>query len=207
MDLKEPGNAVYLVGETRDELGGSHIADCKLQIADSQSNHYDERRGTEDESQTASESSPSSFVLRPSSVPRVDLETAPKIMAAIHTLSAAGLVRACHDLSEGGLGVAAAEMAFAGALGLRLDLSAAPRTPGLDDDATLLFAESPSRFLVELRPTDAPAFEAALAGLPYARIGEVTTAAELVIASAAGGEALRASVAELKAAWQSTTVV
>ena len=95
-------------------------------------------------------------------------------MAAVHEAINAGLVRACHDLSEGGLGVAAAEMAFAGALGLRLDLAAVPRTPGLDDDATLLFSESPSRFLVELRPADAPAFEAALAGLPCARIGEVT---------------------------------
>jgi phosphoribosylformylglycinamidine synthase II len=192
MDLKEPGNYVYLVGETRDELGGGH---------------YDERPRTADERQAASESAPSSFVLRPSSVPKVDLETAPRIMAAVHTAIDSGLVRACHDLSEGGLGVAAAEMAFAGALGLRLDLRFAPRTPGLDDDATLLFAESPSRFLVELRPVDAPAFEAALAGLPCARIGEVTAGAELVIDGAAGGEALRADVDELKTAWQSTTVV
>jgi phosphoribosylformylglycinamidine synthase subunit PurSL len=61
--------------------------------------------------------------------------------------------------------------------------------------------------LVELRPADAPAFEAALAGLPCARIGEVTAAAELIIDGAAGGVTLRADVAELKAAWQSTTVV
>ncbi|MEO7910858.1 MAG: phosphoribosylformylglycinamidine synthase subunit PurL, partial [Roseiflexaceae bacterium] len=164
MDLKEPGNLIYLVGETRDELGGAH---------------YDERPTTNDERSTASESAPSS-------VPKVDLETAPKIMATVHTAITSGLVRACHDLSEGGLGVAAAEMAIAGALGLWLDLSAAPRTPGLDDDATLLFAESPSRFLVELRPDDVPGFEAALAGLPCARIGEVTIAAELVIEGAAG---------------------
>ena len=128
-------------------------------------------------------------------------------MAAVHTAINAGLVRACHDLSEGGLGVAAAEMAFAGALGLRLDLRATPRVPGLDDDATLLFAESPSRFLAELRPADAPAFEAALAGLPCARVGVVTSGAELVIDGATGGEALRADIAELKAAWQGTTVV
>jgi len=192
MDLKEPGNYVYLLGETRDELGGAH---------------YDERPRREDEGQTVSKSTPSSFVLRPSSVPKVDLATAPQLFAALHQAITAGLVRACHDLSEGGLGVAAAEMAFAGALGLRLDLSGAPRTPSLDDDATLLFAESPSRFLVELRPADAPAFEAALAGLPCARIGEVTAGAELVIDGAVGGEALRADVAELKAAWQGTTVV
>jgi len=188
MDLKEPGNAVYLVGETRDELRGGHILDFGLPISD--------------------RSSPESKIQNPKpTVPKVDLETAPKIMTAIHTAITAGLVRACHDLSEGGLGVAAAEMAIAGVLGLRLDLSATPRTPGLDDDATLLFAESPSRFLVELRPADAPAFEAALAGLPCARIGEVTAAVELIIGGAAGGAALQADVAELKMAWQGTTVV
>ena len=192
MDVKEAGNLVYLVGETRDELGGAH---------------FDGGRRTKDEGVLVDDVGLSSSVLRPPSVPKVDLETAPKIMAALHTAINSSLVRACHDLSEGGLGVAAAEMAIAGALGLRLDLGAAPRTPGLDDAATLLFAESPSRFLVELRPADAPAFEATLAGLPCARIGEVTTAMELVIVGAAGGAALRADVEELKAAWQGTTVV
>ena len=103
--------------------------------------------------------------------------------------------------------LALAEMAFAGMLGLRLNLGAVPRAAGLDDDATLLFSESTSRLLVELRPEDAPAFEAALAGLPCARVGEVTQIAELAIAGANGGEVLRASIGELKAAWQGTTVV
>jgi phosphoribosylformylglycinamidine synthase len=192
MDLKEPGNYVYLVGETRDELGGAHIVDCRLQIAD-----YGP-----DEANLQS-----TIYNQQSQVPKVDLATAPRLFAALHQAIDAGLVRACHDLSEGGLGVAAAEMAFAGALGLRLDLGAAPRPGGLDDDATLLFSESPSRFLVELRPADAPAFEAALAGLPCARVGEVTAGDELIIAGCAGGEALRAGVAELKAAWQGTIVV
>jgi phosphoribosylformylglycinamidine synthase II len=192
MDLKEVGNYVYLVGETRDELEGSH---------------YDERPKTEDERQTASKSTPSSFVLRPSSVPKVDLATAPRLFAALHQALAAGLVRACHDLSEGGLGVAAAEMAFAGDRGLRLDMRAIVRPSGLDDDATLLFSESPSRFLAEVRPADAPAFEAALAGLPFSRAGEVVDGAELVIAGIGGGAALRAGLADLKAAWQGTRVV
>jgi phosphoribosylformylglycinamidine synthase len=192
MDLKEPGNYVYLLGETRDELGGAHYVDGQK---------------TKDERRKISEGEPSSFVLGPSSVPKVDLATAPRLFAALHQASAAGLVRACHDLSEGGLGVAAAEMAFAGMLGLRLELSAVPRPPALDDDVTLLFSESPSRLLVELRPRDAPEFEAALAGLPCARIGEVTPAKELVITGVAGGEALRAGLGELKAAWQGTAVV
>jgi len=192
MDLKEPGNYVYLIGETKDELGGSHIADYKLQIVNSELAR-DNLQFTIHNSQ--------------SNVPKVDLEVAPKILAAVHTAIASGLVRACHDLSEGGLGVAAAEMAFAGALGLRIDLRAVPRPAGLDDEFVLLFAESPTRLLTEVRPADAAAFEAALAGLPYARVGVVVADAALAITATSGGEALQANVAELKAAWQSTTVV
>ena len=44
-------------------------------------------------------------------------QLAPKVFAAVHAAISAGLVRACHDLSEGGLAVALAEMAFAGGIG------------------------------------------------------------------------------------------
>jgi phosphoribosylformylglycinamidine (FGAM) synthase-like enzyme len=173
MDLKEPGNLIYLAGLTKHELLGAH---------------YEYGAGA-------------------SSVPMVDLETAPRLMAALHAAIAQGLVRACHDLSEGGLGVAAAEMAFAGGLGLRLDLREVPRAPGVDADDTALFAESASRLLAEVRPQDAAAFEALLAGLPYARVGSVTEAPELVVAGLGGGEALRAGIGELRVAWQATQVV
>jgi phosphoribosylformylglycinamidine synthase len=191
MDLKEPGNYVYLLGETKAELGGTH---------------YDQRPKTKDQQAAASDNSSSSLVFRPWSVPRVDLATAPRLFAALHEAITSGLVRACHDLSEGGLGVAAAEMAFAGERGLRIDLRQVPRAPGIDD-TVLLFSESPSRLLVEVRPGDAPAFEAAVVGLPFGRVGEVDSGAELVIAGRAGGEVLRAPLAEFKAAWQGTTVV
>jgi phosphoribosylformylglycinamidine synthase len=48
-------------------------------------------------------------------VPRPDLAVAPAhFRKSEHGAITAGLVRSCHDLSEGGLAVAAAEMAFAG---------------------------------------------------------------------------------------------
>jgi ABC-type multidrug transport system fused ATPase/permease subunit len=60
-------------------------------------------------------------------VPHVDLQQAPKVFAAVHTAITSGLVKSCHDLSEGGLITAAAEMAFAGGLGVDLDLTAGRR--------------------------------------------------------------------------------
>src|SRR5205814_1671856 len=117
MDLKEPGNDLYLVGLTRNELGGSHFHLVT--------------------GSTGGEP------------PQVDVELAPSVFAAIHSAIAQGLVRSCHDLSEGGLAVAIAEMAFAGGVGV--DLPDLARMPGVerDTDDVRLFSESTTRFLIE----------------------------------------------------------
>jgi phosphoribosylformylglycinamidine synthase len=125
------------------------------------------------------------------------LTGAPKIFAAMHKAITSGLVRACHDISEGGLAVAAAEMAFAGGVGA--DITALPR--GIGEEAAL-FGESPSRFLVEVKPENAAAFEAAFAGLTAAKIGQTVAEPRLRIAGAGGDWLIWAKLAELKEAWQ-----
>jgi phosphoribosylformylglycinamidine synthase len=110
-------------------------------------------------------------------------------------------VRACHDLSEGGLGVAAAEMAFAGGLGMRLEL---PTAAGLDDFA-LLWSESPTRWLVEVAPEEAAEFAALLEGVPCVEVGALTAAPDFVVVGTKGDDLIRADVAALKQAWQRST--
>ncbi len=166
MDLKEPGNVLYLVGSTSEELGGSH---------------YHLVRG-----------------LAGGNVPAVDVSLAPRIFGAVHRAIAGGLVRACHDLSEGGLAVSVAEMAFAGGVGANVTL---PAGAGLSA-AALLFSESTTRFIVEVRPGRAAEFEACLAGLPAARLGETTAGQDLRIADAGGAALVAAPLDRLKEAWQ-----
>jgi phosphoribosylformylglycinamidine synthase len=103
-----------------------------------------------------------------------------------------GLVRACHDLSEGGLAVAVAEMCIGGRLGMRL-------TVAEDDPITALFGETNGTLLAEVRPDDAARFEALLAGLPARRAGEVTATLTLEISWPSGR--LAASLAPMVAAW------
>ncbi|MGO8690870.1 MAG: phosphoribosylformylglycinamidine synthase subunit PurL [Thermoguttaceae bacterium] len=131
--------------------------------------------------------------------PRVEPQQALKCFTALHRAIYAGLVRACHDLSEGGLAAAAAEMAFAGGLGARLTLGDVPREGDLAD-VVLLFAESNTRFLCEVRPERAAEFEAALAGIPHARVGEVVAGGKLEILGATA--TIAAELATLKEAWQ-----
>ena len=52
---------------------------------------------------------------------------------------------------------------------------------GASAQAILLFSESNTRFLCEVPPEKAVAFEAALVGVPHAKIGEVVAADRLII--------------------------
>jgi phosphoribosylformylglycinamidine (FGAM) synthase-like enzyme len=181
MDLKTPGNLIYLVGNTRDELAGSHFemirgAGC-LAIDECGSG-----------------------------VPRVDGAMAKQTFAAVHQAIKSGLVRACHDLSEGGLAVSLAEMAFAGNCGARVRLVEAPTDIAPSErtehfESILLYSESNTRFLVEVPPAKQLAFEKTLQGIPHAHIGEVTETGCLQIAGK-NGLLVDANLADLKEAWQ-----
>ena len=122
---------------------------------------------------------------------------------ALHAAMRAGLVRACHDCSEGGLAVAAAEMVIAGELGLALRLAAARGSDEAGaDDATLLFGESLGRLLVEVAPEHAADFEAQLAGLPYTALGEVTAEPTLRVWGTNGELLIETDLAALENAWR-----
>ena len=106
-------------------------------------------------------------------VPEVDALAA---KGRYHTLYAAigqGLVSACHDLSDGGLAVAVAEMCIGGRLGATLNLDSAPVCDDLSAEE-LLYSESASRLLVTVAPENKEAFESLFdADTACARIGTV----------------------------------
>jgi phosphoribosylformylglycinamidine synthase len=140
LDLKTPGNPVYLIGEFQPTFGGSHFALLTGQ---------------------------------PSAQPvPAPSELAPRVYKALHQAILSGWVRAAHDLSEGGLGVAAAEMAIAGRLGLGLEL------PGVDPLAAL-FGETNGCLLVEVPTAHAAQFARHFAGLPCLPLGRVTLDGQL----------------------------
>ncbi len=135
------------------------------------------------------------------SVPRVDLDLGPRILRRVADVIRRGLAAACHDVSDGGLGVALAEMAFSGGVGARVVLANVPTDDELDD-WTALFGESPSRFLIEVRREDAQVVAQMLEDLPYICLG--TTGGEnLVITGRDGQTIIDEPLPPLKAAWQS----
>jgi phosphoribosylformylglycinamidine synthase len=171
MDVKRPGDLVYILGETLDELGGSEYYASKGLIGNR--------------------------------VPWVDAEKARSLYRKIYSAIQGGLIRSCHDCSDGGLGVALAETAFAGGFGMEIDLRKVPRT-GLDRNDFLLFSESQSRFIVTIDPTKKSAFEALLGDAVYGEIGVVTDDEIFRMVGLHGKTVVEANIYNLKEVWQKT---
>jgi len=174
MDVKRPGDLVYLLGSTANELGGSEYLALSGKIGNC--------------------------------VPLVDPAAAYERYRAYLAAVKAGLVASCHDLSDGGLAVAAAESAFAGGFGMKIDLSRVSwkgAEQGWTDEA-LLFSESASRLLVTVKKEHGEAFEEIMGDEACSRIGVVTEEQLLSIEAIEGHDVIMADLAELKEAWQST---
>ena len=142
MDLKAAGNCIYLVGNWQAALSGSYA----LRMA-----------GEGFFGQVEA-------LRRTNSFPAEARQT----YATLHRTILEGFVCSAHDLSEGGLAVAAAEMALAGRLGLEIDLTS------LDSDPNLaMFAETNGCLLVEVAEKNTPAFESHFQNLSLKRFGTV----------------------------------
>jgi len=143
-------------------------------------------------------------------VPQADLAGCNQIFAAVHQLGSRRLLASCHDLSDGGLAVAVAEMAIGSGLGAEVDLAAVPRaadTPAvtaidLETQLTVAAGETPGRFLCEVPEEAAEAFAAGCGDLPWAWIGRVTDDSRLTL-RVGETEVAAVPVATLAAAWRS----
>jgi len=171
VDLKRPGDLIYLVGQTYPELGGSEYYKLKGFI------------GME--------------------VPEVRTTQARGIMKSITEAIDAGCVKSCHDVSEGGLAVAAAEMALSSDYGMELNLANVPVSKNVKRNDYILFSESNSRFLVEVPEKSREDFEALMKGNIHAAIGKVKKEGYLSIFDLNAKKIVDSSLTELRKRWKS----
>ncbi|WP_437186919.1 phosphoribosylformylglycinamidine synthase subunit PurL [Planctomicrobium sp. SH668] len=137
-------------------------------------------------------------------IPIVDMSMASRLFSAMHKSISQGLIRSCHDLSEGGLAVSMAEMAFAGGLGVDADLSALTHDEEFRNEIAL-FSESNTRFLIEVSETNLPLVQAIFVqgALPKpTRVGRVNDGDRLIVRGRDGEVLIDESLAELKQSWQ-----
>lgn len=172
---QQAGDRVYLLGETRDESGGSEYlrwlgAREGLRSGLGQAQPYVGNK-----------------------IPRLDVDRSLRLYRAFADAHALGLIRSAAAPAMGGLGVALAKMAMAGELELWIDLGSAD---GLAADVAL-FSESCARFVVTVAEHESEQFERCLAGVPCRSIGSVNEGSRLRI-SIGGTTAVDLEIATLK---------
>ena len=170
VDVKKPGNMIYLVGQTYPELGGSEYYRLKGYVG--------------------------------KTVPKVRIEQARKTMNSITNAIDSGYVKSCHDLSEGGLAVAAAEMALSGGYGIELNLKNVPKSNDLRRNDHVLFSESNSRFLVEVAEKNREDFEKLMEGNIFSAVGRVKKRDILSVNGINGEQIVDVRLTGLRNAWK-----
>jgi phosphoribosylformylglycinamidine synthase len=166
MDLKGAGNALYIIGETDSELGGSEYF-----------------------ARVYPEQAPGKVV------PRVYPDKFKAKMEFLFSAMDQNFILSCHDIAEGGLAVALAEMCFAGSFGANVDICHLPGKAERDDYR--LFSESNGRWIVEVK--NAADFEelARKHNIEFAKLGTTINAKKLKI-----GEIIDLPLEELHKAWK-----
>jgi phosphoribosylformylglycinamidine synthase len=137
-------------------------------------------------------------------VPKVNATSAKKRIDALVEAIDLGYIRACHDLSEGGLAVAAAEMAFAGSYGIDLWLRKVPKPNSMKRNDFTLFSESNSRFLIEVVEKRQQDFEALMQGNDFSFVGQVKKDPYFSVYGLNDDRIMDASLVKLRDAWKRT---
>lgn len=139
--FKESGNKVFILGLTRNEIGGSVFAAMQK--------------------------------MQKGIVPQVYYKESKPIMLSLYKATQAGILQACHDISDGGIATAICEMAFASSKGVHIDIDAVSAASDMTP-AEILFSESNGRFIVEVKAGDIKKFKQIFTNCIFAEIGSVT---------------------------------
>ncbi|MGQ9842964.1 MAG: phosphoribosylformylglycinamidine synthase subunit PurL [Spirochaetota bacterium] len=178
IDFKLPGDYIYILGITKDELGGSEFL-----------------------AYMGEKLTGKKYI--GSSVPKVDATMNIKTYRIVEKALRAGLLASSISIERGGLALALAKSCMSGLLGASIDLSKIPSENVIRLD-TLLYSESQGRILVSVSQDNSISFEELCSSIPYAKIGYVTDDTMLNIQSADNKKVAHVPVYDLLAAYKST---
>jgi len=178
MYFKKPGDYIYVVGATKDELGASEYFRMLAREQDNPGSYGGE-------------------------VPKLDVQSALSIYAAMSHATANRILRSSHTPDLGGLAVAFALAAIGGDLGADIDIDGLICSGNLDDDAKL-FSESNSRFVVTCAPGEAQRLESTFRDVPCAMVGKVVASSKLRIIGSGGRALVAMKIEALRRSFKET---
>ena len=175
LDLKFPGDLLYVLGETNDELGASEYYQ---QMSDGKNQYVG------------------------NSVPQVNAQKNIKRYKAFHKAVEKGLVVSAISVNRGGLAAALAKTAMAGQLGIEVSLKKALGKFSRDDYG--LFSESQGRMVVSINPKNKFVFEKVMQGTIFTQIGKVRADGQFVIKSKNGRVIVKTNVKRMLKEYKKT---
>jgi phosphoribosylformylglycinamidine synthase len=113
-----------------------------------------------------------------------------------------GIVLAIHDCSEGGLGVTCSEMCIGGDIGVELNLKEVPLGEEILRDDFILFSESHTRFVVEVK--NEKQFTKIMENVVVKKIGKTIKEKRFKVKGKNGKIVINIGLKELRDAWEST---
>ena len=132
--------------------------------------------------------------------PSVDTQTALSTYKKLAEAIENKLVASCHDLSDGGIAVAAAESTLGGMTGSDISIDDLPGSCN-DETARILFCESASRFIVSVAPEKSAEFEKTMKGSPFKLIGKTTDTGKMIIRKN-NTAVIETSIEEISKSWK-----
>lgn len=134
-------------------------------------------------------------------VSRVKPQKGKKIMRKIFEAIQNNLILTIHDLADGGLGVALAEMCFTKNLGAEIELENVPLGEEIKRADIIIFSESNTRFLCEVEENNLPKFFEIMKDITLNVIGEVIEKPNLII-NFKNKNLINIEIKILKESWQ-----
>lgn len=178
LDFKLPGDSIYIVGITKDELGGSEFLSYMGQKLSGNKYIGD-------------------------TVPKVDSKQNMAVYRVIENALRKELIASSISIERGGLALACAKSAMGGLLGAFIDLTKVPQE-GISRNDTILYSESQGRILISVEQENTETFEKLCKDIPHAKIGYVTDDSYLTIKGIDNKDIIHVSVYDLLKVYKST---
>ncbi len=179
LDPKFAGDLIYIIGETKNELGASEYFSHQNQL-----NKTAENIGN--------------------NVPKVDEKLAKEIYRRYEKAAKNRLISSSLSPTFGGLIITLAKKAIAGQFGMEIDLRNIPRSKDLTRDDFLMFSESQSRFIVTIDPKNKTEFEKLFKGISFAQIGKINNDENFTVKGLNGKEIIKTNIKTLDENYRKT---
>lgn len=176
LDAKLPGDILYILGETFDELAGSEYG---LSLFPSPRHGEGDPSASDLSAEALAKVEDRERLMTKQNVPSVNAQKNYQLYKSLFSAMQKNLVASSISVGRGGFAVALLKKLIGGLLSAEIDLK---NLPGKwTENYQALFSESQGRILVSVNPKNAAAFEKQMGKNVFAKLGKITDGKNIII--------------------------